>query len=625
MSLADLLAEERVEEFNAQRGQRRKIDLFASELAGLALSGVDLNNAYLEKSDLTGTDLGSANLVRADFTGVDATGATFSEATAVGARFKEAVLEGARLDRADLSHADLTEADLQGSEGRGVKLSSAKLRETDARQAKWPGADLTEARLHQAKLDKADLSGATLAEASVVECSFVGATLRGVKAPRMRAPGSSFAGADLSGALLDSADLSSCDLTGANLEGADLRRANLSNAKLAGARMRGAQLAAAVLDGVDLASVDLSGADLTGHDLRNLGLSSEQSAGLAAGGAVAIPDAPLHLADVTAARVGDTVGVIWENVDSDDAVSLRWAVVGAEGACTGVVPVAADTVLSRGIVADGDAFALIVLQERPGGAAMIRFPLSVRGEVGAPTADALGYEPAVAPLVRPEGDAAYVYGLARRGPTLVAQRLGGGAPVSAKVATARGFLGLHHPVLSCKGGVILPAGPNGLGAPVRPPPGLDGKRTAAAIANGRVLLAWVEPRKSEKDPGGLQFAWLEASGAPTVRTLTRRSGVASIDAIGDEDGVWLTWTEALGLARSVLYLARLPLPNPEGPAVEPAAPLRIDLDGHDPEEVRFAPGRAGAPHVAVTTADERLVVIDVAGRLVGELGDHEDA
>ena len=618
MSLADLLAEERVEEFNAQRGQRRKIDLFASELAGLALSGVDLNNANLEKADLTGTDLGSANLVRADFTGCDATGASFSEATAVGARFKEAVLEGAKLDRADLSHADLTEADLQGSEGRGVKLSGAKLRETDARQVKWPGADLTEARLHQAKLDNADLSGATFAEASVVECSFVGATLRGIKAPKMRAPGTSFAGADLSGALLDSADLSGCDLTGTNLEGADLRGANLSNAKLGGARLRGAQLAGAVFEGIDLATVDLSGADLTGHDLRTLGLSAEQSAGLAAVGPEVAADAPLHLAEVTVARAGDNVGVLWENVDSDDAVSLRWAVVSDDGSRSGIVPMPADTVLARGIVADGDNFLLVVLQERPGGAALVRFGLDAAGVLGTPVAEPLGYEPAVSPLVRVDGPDAVVYGLARRGPTLVVQKIGGGSPVSAKVATARGFLGVHHPVLACKGGVILPVGPTGPGAPVRPPGGIDGKRNAAAIANGRVLLAWVEPRKSDKDPGGLHISWLEDSGKPQVVELTRRSGVASIDAIGDADGVWLAWTEAVGLAKSVLWIARLPIPG----GAAPTSPIRVDLGVDDPEEVRFAPGREGVlPHIAVTTADERLVVVDVTGRRRGDLGD----
>lgn len=618
MSLADLLAEERVEEFNAQRGQRRKIDLFASELAGLALSGVDLNNAYLEKADLTGTDLGNANLVRADFTGCDATGASFAEATAVGARFKEAVLEGAKLDRADLSHADLTEADLQGSEGRGVKLSGAKMRETDARQARWPGADLTEARLHQAKLDEADLAGATFAEASVVECSFVRAGMRGVRGPKMRAPGSNFSGADLSGAMLDSADLSNCDFTGANLEGADLRRANLSNAKLTGARLRGAQLAGAVLEGVDLASVELAGADLTGHDVRTLGLSAEQSAGLAAVGAESAADTPLHLAEVTVARTGDLVGVLWENVDSDDAVSLRWAIVADTESMSGVVPISADAVLARSIVADGDGFVLVILQERPGGAALVRFALDAAGQLGAPVAEPLGYEPAVLPLVRVDGIDAVVYGLARRGPTLVVQKLAGGTPMSAKVATARGFLGMHHPILACKGGVILPVGPNGPGAPVRPPGGIEGKRNAAAIANGRVLLAWVEPRKSDKDPGGLNISWLEDTGKPQVVELTRRSGVASIDAIGDAEGVWLAWTEAVGLAKSVLWIARLPLPG----AGAPQAPIRVDLGKDDPEEVRFAPGREGVlPHIAITTADERLVVVDVTGQRHGDLGD----
>ena len=73
MSLLELLTSGQVAEFNAQRGQRRRVELFAADLAGASIPGVDLSGANLEKSDLTGADLTDANLSKADLSGIDGT------------------------------------------------------------------------------------------------------------------------------------------------------------------------------------------------------------------------------------------------------------------------------------------------------------------------------------------------------------------------------------------------------------------------------------------------------------------------------------------------------------------------------------------------------------------------
>ena len=52
-TLLELLQAGQVEEFNARRGQRVVIDLFAADLSGLSLADVDLSNANLEKADLS--------------------------------------------------------------------------------------------------------------------------------------------------------------------------------------------------------------------------------------------------------------------------------------------------------------------------------------------------------------------------------------------------------------------------------------------------------------------------------------------------------------------------------------------------------------------------------------------
>jgi uncharacterized protein YjbI with pentapeptide repeats len=619
-SLESLLAAGKVDEFNAQRGQRRRVEMFAADLGGVKIPGVDLSGAWLEKSDLTGADLTDANLTKTDLSGVDASEATLCDAIAVGAKLKEAFLDGADLSGADLSHSDLAEAVMTNTKGDSIRLTGARLRETDATGSSWPSADLVEARLHKANLTNVDLTGADLTEAIANEANFTGAILDGIIGLRAKLQEAKLVGASLIGARLEEANLEKADLTNANLERADLRKANLTGAILTGARLRGANLSDAVLEGVDLSGLDVEDVDLRGVDPRLLGLSAEQLGRLAAVGAAASADAPMRFAEVSVARNGTASAVLWENHDTDETLSLRWAWFGADNEPVyGVLPLSADGVLSRAVVPYGDGFLLLAMQERPGGPALVSYPVSADGTLGASKVEPLGYEPGVRPSVRAEGGAAWIWGLALRGPTVVVQKLAAGEAgpalqtvASGKVATAKGFLGGSHPVLWCKGGVVIPCGPNGPSAPLRTPETFPGRMAVAVTQDdGRVLVAWSEEHRNDQEPGGLRFAWLGPGIVPRTQVLTVGGEVGSLDARPSPGGASIAWIDENGRA----FVCAVP--DGEPVALDPGT-------DHEFDEIRFFlddAGPAGPVQLGLVTIEEQLLVVAADGHPIALLGE----
>lgn len=614
MNLLELLQAGDVETFNQQRGQRRRVDLFAAELAGANISTADLSGATLEKADLTGADLTDCNVSRADLSGIDGNEMKLLDVMGVGVKLREAILDDAEIAGADFSHGDLAEASLVRTKGPHLRVGSARLREIDATEASWPEADLVEARLHKANFTKADLSKADFTEAIANEANFTDAKLEGIVGARARFQQAIFVRADLGGARLEEADLSGADLTDADLQRADLRRANLTGAKLVGAKLRGAILADAILEGVDFTGIDVRDVDLTGVDPRALGLSDEQLASAAAVGSASAADAPVRVTEAQVARRGDVFAVVWENADTDETMSLRWALLRA-GRPTeaGVLPLSAEGVLARAVVAVDDGFAVLVLQERPGGVALLRWSLGEDGAIGTAKVEPLGYDPGVRPIVSVEGATITMRGLSRRGPTLIVQQLGAeGLQTieSRKVATARGFLGRHDAVLACKGGVVMPVGAGFTGEPMRTPSEFPTPVSTAVGHGDRVLAAWVEPARSDEEPGGVRVAWLGKGVTPRPEALTFFADVGAIDAVAHPDGVWLAWTEIAADATASVHVARVP----------DLEPRRLDLpEDIEVEEVRFVDGAGDVPVLACTTVDERLVVLGIDGRLHGAL------
>ncbi|MEZ4316583.1 MAG: pentapeptide repeat-containing protein [Myxococcota bacterium] len=611
MSLLDLLVAENVAEFNATRGERAKVDLFAADLAEKSLPEVDLSGADVDKADLTGSDLTSAGLYKARMNGIDGTGMKLVDCLGARVKLREAWLDQADLSGSDFANADLSEAVVTKSTGKGVRLSGAKLKDLDAREANWEDADLSSTHLSKANFTGATLSRVDFTEAAGAEVLFENAKLDAVTASSARFPASKFMNAVLVGAKFDGANLSESDFTGADLTGADFTGANLTKAVLTGATLTGAVFSEAGLEGVDFTGLVLEDVDLTGIDPEVIGLSAEQREQVMIAGIPINPDARLKPSKPSVARNGNLIAGIWENDDGEETVSLRWFARTPKGVTNGVVPVMSGSLLTRAAVACGDGVDLVLIRERPGGIAFERFHVGPNGKLVPGAVANLGYQPQVVPILQPHKEGIRMWGLARRGPTLVvsADTPEGLQPVSTKtLPTALGFLGRHYPFLACKGGVVMPCTASGAGAPLKRPEGYPGKLATAVEADKRWLALWVEPPQG-RDKGGIRCAWLGTRGEPEVEAVTNNGAVLSLDAIAFDEVVHLTWVELVGLGETRAFVQVLP----------DGAPRQLPID--DVDELVFAPGPGNAPLLVATTDEERITMMALDGKVLGVLAE----
>ncbi|MEQ1571722.1 MAG: pentapeptide repeat-containing protein [Myxococcota bacterium] len=622
-----LLEQGDVEGFNAQRTERTRVELFAADLSGRKLGGVDLSNANLEKSDLTEADLTDANLMKANLAGIDGSGLVLKEALGLRVRFKDAWLDGADLTAADLAQADFADANLERSTGAGVRLAQARLRGVKAKGSVWPGADLSEAKLGNADFREADLRNAELGGAILEEADFSGARLEGISAAGVKARGAKLVGARLAGAKLQGANLSGADLTGADLAAADLTRANLTGAKLTNAVLRGAVLADATLDEADLTGADLADADLSGIDPTALGLDAGVTSSLSGFGVAFDESAELVPSDVSVARAGAVLAFTWENPEGEpelppadettdpDAPAatpvqptvLRFAVWAGSGWKVGVVPIPGEAILDHQVVATGEGFKVVVTRTRADGATLVVFPLDVDGALGTARSAPLGYDPLVPPVLRLEPARTgpprlRMYGLARRGPTLVVHDLTEVDPKlvrSDAVSTAVGFLP-GHPVLACKGGVVMAVGPNGPQPPRRSPDGFPG-HLAAALQLGDEILAWWAVKRLGQTPGGMRASRIGRRHAPKEELLGRNAVVTAVGALdADASGIArVVWVDRGrdGAQATQLWQASFGADASDEPAPMPGP--------EDIAELRVAPGV-----IAVLGEGGTLVMID---------------
>jgi uncharacterized protein YjbI with pentapeptide repeats len=621
----ELLQAEDVDKFNSRRTERTRLELFAADLSGKKLCSADLSGANLEKSDLTGTDLSDANLMRANLGGIDGSGAILRDVLGLRARFKGAWMDKADLTGADLSQTDFADANLEGSQGAGVRMPSARLRGVNAAGASWPRADLAEARIHHANFQGADLRNADLTEVVAEEVNLSEARLEGITASGAKLRRANLSKARLSAARLPGAHLEGANLAGADLAAADLSRANLAGADLTGAVLRGAVLADANLEGATLAGADFSDADLTGLDPMALGLDAGTVGGLSGFGVSFDESAPLVFGELAVARNGDAVAVVWENPEGEPVMSeadpkegeeaeppepeiprvLRFALLRQGSWSTGVVPVPGATVLDHQVVAWADGFRIVVMRSRSEGAALLSVPLSATGALGSVKTVALGYEPAVRPVLRVEGERLLLYGLARRGPTVVIHDLTEEPRVvrSDATPTARGYM-KGHPVLSCKGGVVIRVSATGPQSPRRTPEGYPGTM-GTALPYGDDLLALWAVRRMGSIPGGLRYAVIGRRHAPKEEILGRVAGVLAMAALPREEGADVFWVEAGADGLDETRLLRATLPSTEVTV--------YDTPG-DILELEVAPGV-----LALVVGDGELLLLDPAtGRVLGQ-------
>lgn len=129
----------------------RPLNLVASELTFVDLSGANLRGAKLRGSSLLSSVLYDADLSGADLSDATLFMTNFIQAKLVGAELNKATLVGAWLKETDLTEADLKEANLFQADLTNANLSSAKMDGADLGEANLTGATITQEQLQTAK------------------------------------------------------------------------------------------------------------------------------------------------------------------------------------------------------------------------------------------------------------------------------------------------------------------------------------------------------------------------------------------------------------------------------------------------------------------------------------------
>lgn len=547
------LEEEDVAGFNSARTERTRPELFASDLQGKRLVGVDLTMAQMDKSDLTEANLTDACLTKASLCEIDGSGMNLSHASAVKLKLRGAYIDGADLSEADLAKADLTEAHLPGVSAVGVSLMSGRLREANAAGGNFSDADLSEATMHEAIFDDCTLSRVELSGAKGKKVGFARAMMDGAVGREARFPEGNFAGANLVGSRWIGAELRGANFDGADLTAADFTSADLAGASFEGACLRGVSLSEASIEGANFANADLTDADLSGLDPATAGLSEAQCASLERWGFDVDLEASMHPISVDVVAHAKGARAVWINQDSELERSVRWCEV-APGTSEkrGVVQVSGNLVKTVHMVQQGEETLLVLVKERAGELVVAVFGWGASGPVLRYTVP-LGYEPAVRPICVASNGSVYLYGIGRRGPAVIVQRIlpDGLEPLTVqRQATAVRFAGRHAPVLACKGGVMFPVSSNGLGKPATVPSEYGGDVTAALPEGEGLRIFWATPGVVPGE-GVLETALLGRRGRPTVDRLVSEATVSCLDARPIAGATHVVWIESDGASQSV--------------------------------------------------------------------------
>jgi uncharacterized protein YjbI with pentapeptide repeats len=210
-------------------------------LSGVDLSATILIDINLSGADLSGVDLSSTTLIDINLSGADLSGADLSGADLSGADLSSANLSGADLSGANLDWVNLTGTIIDGHTKLDHKwyfiwqLVNSKLKPecyqlslfdfSDSFQYNhYVGQDLNSTCLNNCQITDLNLSFSMFYRCDCQNTNFTNTNLYG----------SNFHSANLSGANLSGTDLRCAVLIGANLKGADLSYADLRYANLHG-------------------------------------------------------------------------------------------------------------------------------------------------------------------------------------------------------------------------------------------------------------------------------------------------------------------------------------------------------------------------------------------------------
>jgi uncharacterized protein YjbI with pentapeptide repeats len=138
-----------------------------SGLEGAVLRGLGIDRLRLQGFDLSGVELQDAFLNQADFQGstfigANLTGACVQKGHFEGVRLRAAILEDADLRNAHLERARLPDANLEGADLRRARFNGAILKRANLTDAKLEGAIFTNADMEGAKISKSTLADAHL-------------------------------------------------------------------------------------------------------------------------------------------------------------------------------------------------------------------------------------------------------------------------------------------------------------------------------------------------------------------------------------------------------------------------------------------------------------------------------
>ncbi len=581
MDLLELLAEGKVEEFNAQRGRRAKLDLFAADLSGASIPEADLSLTNLQKSDLSSADLTGAILARADLSGADLSSTRLSAALAIKSRWREAYMEEVDFTEGDFTGADFTEAEMTRVCAVGILAANSRWKRAQLSGCDLSGADLAESNLSGVQISGSNLSGVTLRGAKLSDAICEGVDLSEADCAQSRWPRANLRGANLAGANLSGADLSGADLTGAIVVGANLTRADLTGA---------------TLDDIDLDAAFLTEAEA---DLPPDLLGYRQE------------DGELLINKPLVQASGKSIALLWEATGSGGRPRLRMAagrLGGAPPETATVLPVPADLVVAQQLARHGDGFAVLMLVERPGGIRGSLTRADANGALSPRQPLSLPYTPAAKPIILPTDKGLLLVGISREGPGIQIHRIEGETLEQVHVSalpTVRGFVSDHHPVVLTKGGILLPLTERGVGDPISAPKGFPGRAWGVAPVGNTLMAAWL-PSAGK----GLQTAQMVAGGPSDVRHILKKEAIGALDVLAMGDTAWAAFTRKGKSGRADAWVMALPDGEP--------LPL---VEATECRDLRFVTG-SDCPLVLSTTdrGSIRLhALTDRGSKLVWEL------
>lgn len=134
--------------------ERTKLKQTGDEMSLVDLSGVNLQNAYLQNFNFEKVDFSHADLDGAKFANANLQGASFRKAELEGVDFSQTNLKEADLSHANLQTADFTSANLEKAVLRYVDLRFAKLWETTVKNADFGNANMQQTTIYSIEWKK---------------------------------------------------------------------------------------------------------------------------------------------------------------------------------------------------------------------------------------------------------------------------------------------------------------------------------------------------------------------------------------------------------------------------------------------------------------------------------------